>query len=284
MNNTLYIIGNGFDLHHGMHTSYLDYYNQCVNRYPRLSKYLYAIYGEKTKDKMWWSHFEEMLGQVDYIHLMNSHNGMAMGAQEVSQLQKNEIPTSFGIWLDKINYDVATDDSLNIDINAQFFTFNYTMTLEKLYGVNKENIWHIHNSLEDFKHDTQLIIGHDSNDGSLFRYLDEYQLFNRIDRMDIVDSINREINKGAKKVKLRINHNCERFCNHYSNIKNIVCMGFSFNSIDMPYIKQIIDVNQCISDVYWIIYWYSNGEDKILLKRLLELGIEENNIQLKRWN
>ena len=79
MENTLYIIGNGFDLHHGLNTSYLDFRNYCASFLPSLWRFLSEIYGDMINNDMWWSNFENMLGCVNYDNLALSSNGFAMG-------------------------------------------------------------------------------------------------------------------------------------------------------------------------------------------------------------
>lgn len=283
MKDKLYIIGNGFDLHHKLKTTYFDFRNQCLTRSPRLHKYLTEAYGDNLDNEMWWYNFEEMLGKVDYLHLMSSDNGMAIGSLKVGQLQQNEIPSLFGKWICGIDCNIEADLTLDIDIEAQFFTFNYTMILENVYGIDKNNVWHIHNSVDDFKYNKPPIVGHDSCDGDLVMYLSEYRNSKYNVRPDIADNINREIAKGAKKVQNRINQNEEQFHKRYSNINHFVCMGFSFNNIDMPYIEKIIKVNKSISDTDWTVYWHSDQEDVRIQKLLFALGINQSQIQLVRW-
>ena len=54
---TLYIIGNGFDLHHGLNTSYKNFRDNVVLKAPNLWKQLIDIYGDDVTKDMWWSDF-----------------------------------------------------------------------------------------------------------------------------------------------------------------------------------------------------------------------------------
>lgn len=74
-------------MHHKLKTTYLDFRNYCISRSPKLHKYLKEAYGDKINSEMWWCNFEDMLGKVDYQHLMSSYNGMAMGSLKVGQIQ-----------------------------------------------------------------------------------------------------------------------------------------------------------------------------------------------------
>ena len=102
MENTLYIIGNGFDLHHGLNTSYLNFRNYCVRNVPSLWKNLFEIYGDMINNDMWWSSFENKLGCVNYNNLALSNNGFALGEQKVQNLFKGMLPPIFTPVRDKI--------------------------------------------------------------------------------------------------------------------------------------------------------------------------------------
>lgn len=117
-----------------------------------------------------------------------------------------------------------------------------------------------------------IIIGHDSDERKLFStYLSNKT--NYIVSLDFVDRINRKIAQGSKKVKMIIENQKENFHDLYSNIKHIEVMGFSFNNIDMPYIKAIIEANKNAADIDWTIYFHSKGEDNVFIRKLLRIGI-----------
>ena len=66
MTDTLYIIGNGFDLHHGLRTSYANFRDDYVTKKGSvLWNDLLDIYGSAPQnDNLWWKDFENMLGKV----------------------------------------------------------------------------------------------------------------------------------------------------------------------------------------------------------------------------
>lgn len=281
MTDTLYIIGNGFDLHHGLQTSYANFRDTYVHKSERLWKAMSTIYGNKLNDELWWSDFENMLGETDYEHLIKSYNGEALGASKVENLLKNMLPPLFENWIRSLNSNIKESNSLRINPEAQFFTFNYSLLLEQTYRVKDENIWHIHNSIKD---NDNIIVGHDSDEGTLLKLLQSY---NRSHpevhiRPDIHDLINQGIAKGAKKVKDRIELNKDKFHN-YNHIKHFIVMGFSFNDIDLPYIKRIIEVNQDIANADWELYWHSKGKDEAMKCKLIGLGVNANNISCTNW-
>ena len=275
---TLYIIGNGFDLHHGLDTSYKNFRDNVVLKTPNLRKLLLDLYGDAINEDMWWSDFEAKLSDIDYNHLLNSDNGVAMGGMKVQNFLTGQLPPLFGKWIKSIKLKNAPEKQLDIDKDALFFTFNYSLVLEIIYEVNKDNIWHIHNSIEEVD---KIIVGHDSDLNTL---ISNYNL-NRGNKQYnswIVDNIIPWAAKGAKGVNKRIEENMENF-NKYSTIKHIISMGFSFNEIDMPYIKAIISSNYNKNDIDWTIYYHQEGEDDIIIEKLKNIGIKEIQINKQVW-
>ena len=240
-----------------------------------------TIYGNKLNSELWWSDFERMLGEVDYEHLIKSYNGEALSAIKVENLLKNMLPSLFEMWIKSLNTNIKKNDLLRINPESQFFTFNYTLLLEQTYHVKNENVWHIHNSIKD---NDNIIVGHDSDGGTLLKHLQSYNMSHPKAhiRPDVQGLINQGVAKGAKKVKDRIGLHKKRFYS-YNKIKHFITMGFSFNDIDMPYIKKIIEVNQDLANADWVLYWHSDGEDEVMKHKLIGLGVNENKISCTSW-
>ena len=278
MADTLYIIGNGFDLHHGLKTSYLDFRDDYVKkRNPQMWNNLLDIYGDAPKqDDFWWKDFENMLGKVDYAHLEEDYYKLAPA--RVQNLLKNQLPPLFGYWINGIDTNAKMDESLGINQDSMFFTFNYTLLLEKTYQVKEENVWHIHGSV---KHPDDIIVGHDADAGQLVKYTQEYNKDQPRISPSYADYINQEALNGAKKVRSRIYLQEDKFY-QYCNIKHFIAMGFSFNDIDMPYIEKIWSVNEHKKDTKWTLYVHT-PEDESIIKKLIDMGVSEHNINTKNW-
>lgn len=283
MTDKLFIIGNGFDIHHGLKTSYADFRDNYAKKSLPLWNSLFDLYGDSIYKDMWWSDFEGMLSNVDYAHLVNSKNGNALGFMKTRNFMKGILPPLFGSWIKNIRYNIDPDSSLSIDSDSLYFSFNYTLVLEKVYNVNDEHVWHIHNSI---KNPDEIIVGHDSDRRDLSMKWTQYKKDNpeaEIGNMT-ADLINQEIVNGAKKVKERIALDGDRFYEQYSSIRHYEVMGFSFNDIDMPYIEEIVKVNSQIDGADWTLYYHFDGEDKQIIQKLAKLGIKEGNMNEPiRW-
>ena len=277
MTDKLFIIGNGFDIHHGLRTSYADFRDNYAKKSSSLWNSLFDLYGDSIYKDMWWSDFEGMLSNVDYAHLVKSKNGNALGFMKTRNFMKGILPPLFGSWIKNIRYNIAPDSSLSIDSDSFYFSFNYTLVLVKVYNVNDEHVWHIHNSI---KNPDEIIVGHDSDRRDISMKWTQYKKDNpeaEIGNMT-ADLINQEIVNGAKKVKERIALNGERFYELYSSIKHYKVMGFSFNDIDLPYIEEMVKVNSNIDKADWTLYIYKDGEYERMTNQLLSIGIRREKI------
>lgn len=284
MTETLYIIGNGFDLHHGLRTSYLNFRDDYVKKKSSvLWNDLLDIYGEAPQNNnLWWKDFENMLGKVDYDSLSKSRNGDALGFMKVRNLMKGKLPPLFGKWIKDVDSQIdASKIELmdEIDASSLFITFNYTLLLEKAYHVKEENVCHIHGSV---KHPDDIVVGHDADAGQLVKYTQEYNKDRQSISSSYADYINQEALKGAKKVRNRIYLQEDKFY-HYSDIRHYVAMGFSFNEIDMPYIEKMWSVNCHKEETDWSVYWHSDGEEEFMKKELFKLGANKSSITTIKW-
>ena len=165
------ICGNGFDLHHGLATSYSDYKkflqnNHCevINRYEKLVKI-----NDDTVNA--WSDIEKALG-IDCFKLfvklsvqLNirdeidqlTHDEIVMTSSNTTLLKDLTVLTSFindftgsylYDWISSIDCRNAIPD-LSLDNNDKYVNFIYTNTLESIYHINSANILHIHGKLSD---------------------------------------------------------------------------------------------------------------------------------------
>ena len=103
---TLYIIGNGFDQHHDIQSSYQQY-KEWVKKY---RKQLYArltmFYGDTTEEL--WKSFEEHIPNITIVNYIRYILGLSI--EDINQKVKIEFPHE---WMDKkLNFK----DNLLFDI------------------------------------------------------------------------------------------------------------------------------------------------------------------------
>lgn len=186
----LNLIGNGFDLYHGLPSSY--YYFGCFlidsdfEFYREMANMFGFIYGRSegfpsdeiipTVDNMWWRDFENMLGQIeptwieetlmDDLGLEYPDDPVDLNIPEVEMAQK--IVCKFIEWISNTvntekNYKIIKNmigaDKCEIRRDDYFINFNYTPTLERIYKVTKDRILYIHGKCGE----DELIVGHGNN-------------------------------------------------------------------------------------------------------------------------
>lgn len=62
----LYIIGNGFDIHHGINSSYSNFREWMSENHPDTMNRVDEIYGSCTEE--WWCDFENQLASLDALN------------------------------------------------------------------------------------------------------------------------------------------------------------------------------------------------------------------------
>lgn len=146
--------------------------------------------------------------------------------QDLFRLWIKEIQST----IDRGNYQSkASLLKLFSDPEMQFFSFNYTKTLQKLYGVKK--VIHIHNRVGQ-----KLIFGHDKND--------EVGLYQNMDYEDGPNISSSFLDDMVLSFKKDTASPMKKYANFFRslncNIDRVYSYGFSYGKVDRVYIKEII--------------------------------------------
>lgn len=146
--------------------------------------------------------------------------------QDLFRLWIKEIQST----IDRGNYQSkASLLKLFSDPEMQFFSFNYTKTLQKLYGVKK--VIHIHNRVGQ-----KLIFGHDKSGK-----VGLYQNMNYEDGPNISSSFLDDMVLPFKKDTASPMKKYANFFRSLNcNIDRVYSYGFSYGKVDRVYIKEII--------------------------------------------
>ncbi len=281
MNDTLYIIGNGFDLNHGLRTSYINFFQDYIkSKAQRIKNDLEALYGTEMHENIWWSRFEHQLGQVNFEHLIQSPTKQVtkIVQNNIRDLLHANLPLFFGEWINSINQKISSlklDKRTDVKQDAYFFTFNYTTLLEDLYKIPLDNIVHIHNSIKDFNKGEPIIVGHRTSWKKLEEFSEKYRSIG-IDS-SYIDDVNIVISQNTKNIVKQLEIYGEKIA-QYSDIKHYIIMGFSLNEIDKPYMEEIIKVNRNIDAADWTFYYHKDEEKSLFMENLLKLGVKQENI------
>lgn len=279
---TLYVIGNGFDLAHGFETNYRDFaeYLKKTNKYYQL--YHDIIDNCNLKEEDIWSDFEKALGEIntesladyedfnpatDYDFLeRDSWAGIYRIEDTVeynlSSFLKN-LRKSFYEWISQVKIRGKT--IFDFKDNAIFLNFNYTKTLEKIYNIKVHDIHHIHGSVSSKE---SIILGHNK------------KLIKKNEKM-WVEEVNTSLESFEKNTFKNTDEVCAcygKFFKSLSNIDNVVILGHSLSDVDSLYFQKICS-NVNLDDCKFYVSYYDRNERDSKKEFLTNLGVKENNIE-----
>lgn len=293
----LYIIGNGFDLHHGLKTRYSDFHQYVSENNPDLENDFEEYFEFEVDDKYLWKNFERDLAHFNYQAFFDTYNHIDILSEtfrpsesyglEDEIIQETEdfvdrIKLEFQNWLLAIDYSkihkTVSDTMLSIDENAKFLNFNYTDTLEEIYGIEHDRIVYIHNNAN--AQFGELIFGHgqEAEDVVAEDELDENGDSNRT---LFTDSLNASRSPffALQKDTVSVIRDNQQFFDQLSTIKEVIVLGHSFGSVDWPYFKAI---QRNISDAVWKISHHSDDDRLAIQDALKSCWIADTDVSLIR--
>lgn len=296
----LYIIGNGFDLHHGIHSSY-RYFRAWLQTHDRN---LYRMLVRLCPAEVLWWNFEEALAHLNRSFLLDSASiwlpdNWDEDKDSYSELYYAEdharndgenlwddIVKAFRKWVYTIKWEKDSDSKkLMLDTYARFITFNYTTFLESRYGVDRKQILYIHGKQTDSKNPP--IIGHRDIDTfdewyktAPKRYKKYYQGVNSYlpEVSMMTEGIENYFEVSKKPVSRIITQHKDFFLDLY-DIDNIYVLGHSLNDVDMPYIQTIMNSMDYPEECHWHISYFSKSEKKRRMNSMRKLGVCDANME-----
>lgn len=160
IDNVLYIIGNGFDCHHGVKSSYCFFKDWLKINKPEL----FHLYDTVCDYDALWQDFEKGMAYVSRDYLID--NGLILlpeggwnpdeyqyadlfmatdNARETASNLIADLKKEFHRWIQRIGIPKDYERKmLWIDDYARFLNFNYTNFLETKYGIPSYQINYIH--------------------------------------------------------------------------------------------------------------------------------------------
>lgn len=290
--NKLYIIGNGFDIHHNIPSRYSNYRDWLEDNDAELLERLRNFYD--VDDKNWWSQFELELGypdMADYIEETafenqpdfasdefrdrDYHAGQIAAEDEVGSLVA-DIKGTFTDWVASLPAPNGGKKVVLGKEDAFFINFNYTDTLQNLYNVNPADILFIHGNVGI---GSDLVLGHnrpyeelddefapeiptppDNLSGEeMAEWYDEMadsgeDYIHQSVRGEVVSQIHR-LRKDTENI---IKANKTTF-DALNAVEDVYIYGLSFSPVDEPYLDEVIKkVNT--NKTKWTVSYYSDDD------------------------
>lgn len=280
---TLYVIGNGFDIHHEIESRYWDFWESKsanLGYWETILACAYPVIGSDG-ELLLWSSLEEALGhidpksvyqeandgeEIDYDHVMRSTAALSDRPAEMLSQALTSLHKSFEDWVNHIDLGAKVKDQTLSELSADdlYLSFNYTETLEYLYDIPRKQIAYLHGRRNT--NDT-IILGHhnfvdaeDYKDNDSPLYEDEaYEQIAKISNNQLKDTQS-------------IIASFAEFWQRIRAVDRVVVYGLSYGEVDIPYLETILE--SVDEDTPWLLSYYSE-QDKISAETVIaRLGIK----------
>lgn len=242
-----------------------------------VAKFLFYLISIAEPDGSKWSDLEASLGRLDYDEAFDLLPEELDDDGDINywrELYNNEDMASnlytvvsyvkdlFAEWVDDIDIEIAKAKpgflSL-IEPEDIFLTFNYTETLEAVYGINKDSVCHIHG-----RQGENILFGH----GNTEDYTDEYMSKN-IGSENLLTELDNFLKKDTKQALKEHKH---FFDDIDDTIKAVYSIGFSFADVDLIYMKEIC--RKLSEDVVWFLNDFKPSDIPMFQTKLKECGFK----------
>jgi hypothetical protein len=313
---TLYILGNGFDLHHGLDTRYQHFCFFLQDTNKELYESLITYFGLPDLDRTnplcfadpQWKYFEEALSKLDTDSVMDRYSDYAadIGSPDFSDREWGAYAREIGWFVDKItkglfesfrqfirsvNYPESIENKrVELVSDSLYLNFNYTTTLERYNGILQSSILYLHGKAEDEAH---LVLGHGVAPSNFVTKEQEpptdcteevYELWREwmSDQFDYSTELAREelnsyFSDTFKDTDRVIKSNAALF-QSLTAVEQVVILGHSLNDVDLPYIEYI--AGKVHPDSIWYCSYYEAEEKDHHWYTLTGLGVHPHKLQL----
>lgn len=301
--NVLFIIGNGFDLMHGVKSSYYSF-RDSLDKNSSIRSTLETFW---TPEDI-WADFENGLAHFNAKMMANrfmvdnwlDDTGFFREEESAANFQMaaefavnpiaavvDELPKRLRSWVEKLS--VRTDDRplKTLIRNGKVLNFNYTEFIEDLYGIPMSSICYIHGCRRKTKNHPKekLILGHKPGASDAAYELDEKPRKKRTYHSEIVDQAQEvalrlitEYDQELTKSTSEIIESHQSFFDSLKWIKNIVVIGHSLSEVDWDYFKKVSESVESLKNVNWYFGCHGLGDLNHLDELVSRLGLLNVNI------
>ncbi len=308
----LNLIGNGFDLYHGLPSSYYyfgcflaetdwDFYKEMANMFDFIYARSEGFPSDElipVVDNIWWRDFEKMLGELnpnwleesllDDLALEYPEDPVDLEIPETNMSER--IVRKFIEW---ISCNVNTKSNFTtihsmighkkrlFRKDDYFINFNYTQTLREIYKVSNEQIFFIHGECRYSGDSDNLIVGHGNTEAIK-------ELEKQISSVEAEGFYMQE--QAARNRLNEFKAEKEVLCNLKKDVDSIIIYmkqklntnaikpdeiwvwGLSCGDVDKPYIKALTEM---YPNAKWRFSYYNETEKSERIKFSAELKIHD---------
>lgn len=277
-NHTLIVIGNGFDLMHGVRSGYYHFRDSLGKR--NALRETLEIYID-VEDI--WADFENNLAKIDYNRMINAHvmdmwlddfdvysddsaaSYFAAIDASITPMHTicSDLPRRFRQWVDSLS--PGTDDKplSSLMIDCPVLCFNYTEFVETIYGVSPQNVCYIHGCR---KKKEDLILGHIPTESLDLREKSRSpRAFGG--KMPFIEMAQDQAAQMLSKYDDDLTKSCGQiieknrdFFNRLDHIENIIVIGHSLYPVDRDYYREIVKSHCDPSTIKWYFGCHSHSD------------------------
>ena len=282
-NRKLVIIGNGFDLAHGLKTKGRDFREYLQNANEELLYFL-----ESCARIDLWSDFERSLGHLDRKEIYTEeldgfdmikndedegrNHQVADRIRNIEDLIIDDTKRYLNSWILSIDTEVTPFQNIKKILNdAKVVSFNYTSTLETTYNLPSDNIIYLHGKAEIIQPRNQddyfcpepvpeLVIGHGEN----VEPIDPGTYASSMSDEIVLDEV---FSEGHRDILVELKKDTSKYMSRLNDVlcpmKEIYIIGHSLSEIDGPYFRAIARYVRPDTSIY-VTYF---GDDDLQRKR-----------------
>ena len=271
----IFLIGNGFDRWQGLPTSYdqfKEYYRKNIHAVAKklhiktrvngagtLITPVEMIFGDIFRpqalpEEFFWN-FESSIALLDDQYIINYFKKSKRGLYKLQKTVRKAqqiLQKLFCDWIKSIEI-VPGDSGYKFDDSCYFINFNYTDTLVKRFGIDKNSDYHIHGEADD---PDSIIFGHSTHPETAFQELMEQKFVRTLDgkksrRLQGLYLIENALYETDKHVQDNIDELCEFMTLagvHIEEITDIYVLGHSFSEPDYEYFEFLVKATQMNCD------------------------------------
>lgn len=295
---SLVIIGNGFDIMHGVKSSYWEFQKTIgKNNSLRREMELYLDTGDL------WSNLEDSLGRLNYSMFLNpyvidmwldtygAYDPDCQAADFTAAVEDAIAPTfniprelnyRFKKWIKTLKVESDHRPFSMLYGDYKVLNFNYTEFVETLYGAKRENICYIHGCrrTEKGKRPDEIILGHkpgmeeehwDKVELKPFKFKNPYKRYILESAMEMATREASWYDDSTTKKCDEIIKNHKDFFDGLCGIEEVFVIGHSLSEVDYPYFEEVR--RKC--DAKWQIGYHSLDDMKRLIALVNKLGLKD---------
>lgn len=281
-NDTICIIGNGFDVAHGLPSKYSDFKKWLLEHNRSLYDTL-NYYIDLSGD--WWNEFERNLAEFHLLKLIDEaprdyHPPQDLRlppfpyypASSFFRTIREQIKDSFTMWARSLSCETSKQ-IIDLPNSNLYISFNYTDTLEKIYGISDRRILYIHGKASS---GNKLVFGHHKTHFELEEDLKrKYNLYESNSFFepgtfgDAEFQLTLEISYLDKFPYGQLVEYKDILIPALISAKKVWVFGWAFSEVDYQYIEWFVDRNP---NLFWKVSWHTEKDKAMVISIFHSLG------------